>query len=343
MGSHGGATPEGQIQVLAGFGVTEQYLGVPIQASMEVRSLGTVLNGQEVLFSVPALKADAVIAINRVKPHTDFRGPLGSGILKMLTIGFGKQAGANSAHRAVVHLGHEAVVREFSKLILASVPVLCGIAIVEDQHHQANHVEVLLPDGIANAEERLIGMARDLMGRLPLDQIDLLIVDEIGKEISGAGMDPNVTGRDGSGYSDSLLAKSHWGPTVFRIFVRDLSLATHGNGIGIGMADFTTSRAVKALDLSCTYMNALTSIKLLGSKIPIHFDSDREAIQQALATLASAHPESLRVVRIANTLNLERLLASESCIKLLEGRPGISISGAPQPMPFDENGNLPPL
>jgi hypothetical protein len=341
MGSHGGATAEGQTKVLAEFGITSDYLGVPIQASMEARSIGTVFNGQEVLFSVPALEADAVIPINRVKPHTDFRGPLGSGVLKMLTIGFGKQAGANSAHRAVVRLGQENVVREFSRLILSTVPVLCGIAIVEDQRHQTAEIAVLRPDGMVSAEEQLLERSRQLMPRLPLDEIDLLIIDEIGKEISGAGMDPNVTGRDGSGYSDSLLAKSGWAPpNVFRILVRDLSAATNGNGIGIGMADFSTARAVKALDLRYTYMNALTAIKLLSSKIPIHFDSDREAIEQGLKTLPTEHPESLRVVRIANTLSLERMLVSESCVKLLEGRPGISITGTPQPMQFDKDGNL---
>ena len=344
MGSHGGATPEGQTKVLAEFGVTPEYVGAPIEASMEVRSLGKALDGHEVLFSTAALAADGIVAINRVKPHTDFRGALGSGVLKMLTIGFGKQAGANSAHRALVRLGHETVIREFSKLILASVPVLCGVAIVEDQRHETAELEVLRPDEMVDAEERLLEKARGLMASLPLEEIDLLIIDEIGKEISGAGMDPNVTGRDGSGYSDSLLAKSGWAPpNVIRILVRNLSAATNGNGIGIGMADFTTTRAVKALDLRYTYMNALTSLKLLGSKIPIHFDSDREAIEQGLATLASTHPETLRVVRIADTLSLERLLVSEGCLALLAGRPGIEVSGVPQPMQFDEDGNLPAL
>ena len=343
MGSHGGATPEGQTKVLAEFGITAESLGVPIEASMEVRKIGSVLDGWDVLFSVPALKADGVVAINRVKPHTDFRGPMGSGILKMLTIGFGKQAGANYAHRAVTHLGHEIVIREFSKVILGAVPVLCGVAIVEDQRHQTAEVEVLTPENIVSGEERLQEKARTLMARLPLDEIDLLIVDEIGKEISGAGMDPNVTGRDGSGYSDSLLVESKGKPHVYRILIRDLSVATNGNGIGIGMADFTTSRAVKALDLRYTYMNALTSIKLLSSKIPIHFDSDREAIEAALATLASTNPEKLRVMRIANTLNLERLLVSESCIGALAGGAEVTTMGTAQPMQFDESGNLPPL
>ncbi len=343
MGSHGGATAEGQTKVLAEFGITAESVGAPIQASMEVRKIGSALDGWEVMFSVPALEADAVIAINRVKPHTDFRGTLGSGILKMLTIGFGKQAGANAAHRALTHLGHEIVIREFSKVILKRVPVLCGVAIVEDQRHQTSVVEVLTPETLVSEEERLLEKARGLMASLPLDEIDLLIIDEIGKEISGAGMDPNVTGRDGSGYSDSLRQENKGTPHVFRILVRDLSAATNGNGIGIGMADFTTSRAVKALDLRYTYMNALTSIKLLSSKIPIHFDSDREAIESALATLASADTKKLRVMRIANTLNLERLLVSEVCMGALAERAGVATIGSPQAMQFDENGNLPPL
>lgn len=343
MGSHGGATPEGQTKLLASFGITAQSIGVPIEAGMETRCIGAVLDGTDVLFSVPALQADAVLPINRIKPHTDFRGTLGSGILKMLTIGFAKQAGASNAHRAAVHIGEERVIRAFSKLILASVPVLCGVAIVEDQRHQTAAVEVIPSEEMVAAEERLLEKARTLMPRLPLDEIDLLIVDEIGKEISGAGLDPNITGRDSAGYSQSLLVKSKWPTTVHRIFVRDLSAATNGNGFGIGLADFTTTRAVKALDMSSLYTNALTSIKLISTKIPIHFDTDREAIQQALATLAADHPEQLRVMRIANTLSIERLLVSECCIGLLPGPPEIEVLGAPQPMRFNNDGNLPPL
>ena len=347
MGSHGGATAEGQTQILASYGIASDTLGVPIHAEMEARRIGTALDGIDVLFSASALEADGIVAINRIKPHTDFRGSLGSGILKMLTIGFGKQAGATVAHRAVAHLGHEIVIREFSKVILAAVPFLCGVAIVEDQRHQTADVELLPADGLVAGEERLLESAWKSMPRLPLDEIDLLIVDEIGKEISGAGMDPNVTGRDASCYSDSLRAKAAPGstnaPHVSRIFVRSLSAATNGNGIGIGVADFTTTRAVKALDLGYTYSNALTAIKLHTAKIPIHFDTDRETIQVALASLASATPQKLRVVRIANTLNLERLQVSECCMDALAGRPGVAAIGAAQPMRFDEAGNLLPL
>ncbi len=343
MGSHGGATPEGQTSVLAGYGITPQSTGVPIEASMEVKKIGATADGLDVVFSVPALKADGVVVLNRIKPHTDFRGNLGSGIQKMLTIGFGKQVGAANAHRAAARVGHEIVIREFSKVILNSVPVLCGVAIVEDQHHQTADIEVLRPENIAREEERLFEKARSLMPRLPLDEIDLLIVDQIGKEISGSGMDTNVIGRDIAGYSTSLSANNGVKPRIFRIFVRDLSSATQGNGTGIGLADFTTTRAVKALDLRYMYINSLTAIGLHPAKIPIHFDTDREAIQQALLSLASTAPETLRVVRIANTLSLDRLLASEPCVDSVNGRPGVTLAGKARNMEFDSNGNLLPL
>ena len=192
-------------------------------------------------------------------------------------------------------------------------------------------------------EERLLEKARSLMPHLPLDEIDLLIVDQIGKEISGSGMDTNVIGRDIVGYSTSLSASNGIKPHIFRIFVRDLSPATNGNGIGIGLADFTTTRAVKALDLRYTYINSLTSIGLHPAKIPIHFDTDREAICAALLSLASTTPDSLRVVRIQNTLNLDRLLVSESCLHLIKERPGVNAQGTAQTMEFDAGGNLLPL
>lgn len=343
MGSHGGATPEGQAKVLAGYGITPESLGVPVETSMEVQKIGTSIDGHDVVFSVLALHADGVVVINRVKPHTDFRGTLGSGIQKMLTIGFGKEAGAANAHRAAAHLGHETVIREFSKIVLEHVPVLCGIAIVEDQHHQTAVVKVLRRDVIPSEENRLLEQARSLMPRLPLDEIDLLIVDLIGKEISGTGMDTNIIGREISGYSSSLLEDSSVTPHISRIFVRELSPATNGNGIGIGLADFTTSRAVKALNMRYTYVNAVTSIGLQPAKIPIHFETDRETIYAALETLASPNPDALRVVRIVNTLDLERVLVSESCLGVLAEQPGLVVTGTLQDMEFDKSGNLLPF
>ena len=343
MGSHGGATPAGQLQVLAEYGITEESLGVPIDADMDVKKIGTALDGREVVFSAAALRADGIVVINRIKPHTDFHGTLGSGIQKMLTIGFGKQIGAANAHRAAAHVGYEAAIRDFAVVALENVRVLCAIAILEDQHHQTSEIKVLRPDVIIREERVLLERARSLMPRLPLDEIDLLIVDQIGKEISGTGMDTNIIGREITGYSTSLRQSNEINPHIARILVRDLTHATNGNGIGIGLADFTTDRAVKALDLHSMYVNATTSLGLNTAKIPIHLPSDREAIHEALASLASSDPDAICIVRIVNTLSLERMLVSESCSRLLESRPGLTAVGEARAMQFDQNGNLLPM
>src|ERR1700678_872880 len=341
MGSHGGATAEGQIQVLAEYGVTPESTGVPIEASMAVKKIGSAFDGVDVVFSVPAFEANGVVVLNRVKPHTDFRGTLGSGIQKMLVIGFGKQVGANNAHRAAAHMGYEVVLRELARVILGAAPIFCGIALVEDQHHQTAEIEVLRPENIVREEDRLFKKAEALRGRLPFEEIDLLIIDRIGKDISGSGMDTNVIGRDIDGYKSTLHSSSRVTPRVSRIFVRDLTPASNGNGIGIGMADFTTARFVKALNLQYTYMNALTSLGLLPAKIPIYFDTDRGAIEAALASLAAPDPAKVRVVRIADTLNLERFQASEACVGATNGH-SVSTAGAARVMEFDSAANLLP-
>jgi hypothetical protein len=220
--------------------------------------------------------------------------------------------------------------------------------LIEDQHHQTAEIEVLPHDSIVSDEQRLIVRATELLPRLPFDEIDLLIVDEMGKEISGTGMDTNIIGREIHGYSSSLRPNDHapaddhsiW---IRRILVCSLTEGSKGNGTGLGLADFATARLVKALDLKATYVNALTSLGVVTPKIPIHFDNDREAIERALATLASLHPETLRVVRIANTLRLEKLLVSESCAEALKDRPGITLGERSEGMQFDAEGNLLPL
>jgi hypothetical protein len=354
MGSHGGATSEGQIEMLAEYGVTSQSMGVPIEASMAVKKIGTAFDprqaprqagtgGIDVVFSVPAFEADGVVVLNRVKPHTDFRGALGSGIQKMLVIGFGKQVGANNAHRAAAHMGYEVVLREIARVILGAAPIFCGIALVEDQHHQTAEIEVLRPENIVREEGRLFKKAESLLARLPFDEIDLLIIDRIGKDISGSGMDTNVIGRDIDGYRSTLHSSSTVTPRVLRIFVRELTPASNGNGVGIGMADFTTARFVKSLNLQYTYMNALTSLGMQAAKIPIYFDTDRDAIEAALASLAARSPEKVRVVRIADTLNLERFQASEACVGTTNGHPGVTAAGAARVMEFDSAANLLPL
>ena len=342
MGSHGGATPQGQIDMLAGYGVTAESMGVPIEATMEVRTVGTAFDGVDVVCSVPAIEADGIVVLNRVKPHTDFRGTLGSGIQKMLVIGFGKQVGANNAHREAAHRGYEVVLREFARVILGAAPVFCGIALVEDQHHQTAAIEVLRPENIVREEDRLFQLAESMLARLPFDDIDLLIVDRMGKDISGAGMDTNVIGRDIEGYISSLHSDRPVKPRVSRIFVRDITPASKGNGVGVGMADFTTARLVKSLNLQYTYMNALTSLGLLPAKIPIYFDSDREAIQAALASLAAYDLDRVRVVRIADTLNLEHFQVSEACVGRTNGHK-VTVTGPAKAMEFDDAANLLPL
>jgi Lactate racemase N-terminal domain len=343
MGSHGGATSHGQLEMLAGYGVTPETMGVPIEASMEVKRIGTALDGLDVVCSVPALAADGILVLNRVKPHTDFRGNLGSGIQKMLVIGFGKQVGASNAHRAAAHSGYETVLRAFAKTILSEVKVFGAIALLEDQHHQTAIVEVIRPENIVQREDLLFQKATALLARLPFKDIDLLIIDRMGKDISGSGMDTNVIGRDINGYLASLHPDGAITPRVARIFVRDLTPASNGNGVGVGLADFTTARLVKSLNLQYTYMNGLTSLGIVAAKIPIYFDSDREGIEAALASLAVTDREDLRVVRIADTLNLEHFQASESCVRALNGHSGVTKAGNAHEMDFDSAGNLLPM
>jgi hypothetical protein len=313
MGSHGGATPEGQVGLLAEYGITEEALGAGIEASMDTALIGTTPEGVKVFFSKAALQADGVVVINRVKPHTDFvSDTLGSGILKMLVIGLGKRTGAANFHASASRHGYEHVIRTSARITLKKTPVLCGIAILENQRHETARIELLLPEKLEEDETRLYREAKQLMPQLPMDDIDLLIIDRLGKNISGAGMDPNVIGRSIHGYS-SLLGERGSKPVVRRIFVRDLTPETHGNAVGIGMADFTTSRLVRGINQEISFLNALTALTPQSVQIPIHFETDREVLERALESLAMADTRQARVVRIGDTLSLENLQMSEAC------------------------------
>jgi hypothetical protein len=342
MGSHGGATPEGQIGVLESYGITEQSMGVPIRASMEVERLGTSADGVEVFCSVEALRSDGIVIVNRVKPHTDFTGTHGSGVMKMIVIGLGKRMGAATCHGAAARLGLERVIHGIARVTLRRAPILCGVAIVENHFHDTARIAVLKPDEIEVREKELLEEARQLLPRLPFDDIDVLIVDRIGKNISGSGMDPNVTGRWVHGYSTSLADDNRQSPRIRRIFVRDLTPETHGNAIGVGFADITTTRLVDAMDKHVTYVNALTSLTPHGAKIPIHFDTDRECMAQALASLAIPDVRQAKVVRIADTLSLVNLEASEAYADLVNQRGDLETVEAPREMRFDGTNNLLP-
>jgi len=341
MGSHGGATPEGQTEIMAEYGVTEARLGAPISAAMEVERLGATEDGVEVLFSAEALRSDGVIVINRVKPHTDFSSDsLGRGIIKMLVVGLGKRIGAASFHLSSSRLGYERVLQTIARVTLRSAPILCGVAIVENQFHETSALRVLLPEEFESGEAELFREAKRLMPKLPFDEIDLLIIDKIGKNISGAGMDPNITGRWVHGYSSMLRQTNPTGPTVHRMFVRDLTSETHGNAIGVGLADFTTSRLVRAMNRDVTYVNALTSLSPNSVKIPIYFDTDREVISRALDSLALADRRDAKIIRIADTLSLERLELSEAYSAALKSQPNLEVISGPQEIQFDDAGNL---
>jgi hypothetical protein len=342
MGSHGGATPEGQAGVLAEYGVTEASCGAPVRASMETRVVGRTEDGVDVHVSVEALKADGVVLINRVKPHTDFGLPLGSGILKMLAIGLGKKNGAVACHEAVARLGHERVIRTVARVMLPKLRFLAGVALLEDARHATAKLDVLGPDGLEAGEELLQAEAKRLMPALPFDDCDLLVVDRLGKNVSGAGMDPNIIGRPVHGYSTRLRDMTVK-PVIRRLYVRELTPETHGNAIGLGMADATTARLVRAIDPKVTLLNAWTALSLNSWKIPPAFETDREALEALIATVPRPDGRPFRYQRVADTLSLETVEASDAFLPELSGRPDLEIVGPPRPLRFDAAGNLLPI
>ena len=341
MGSHGGGTSDGQLALLAEYGVTTQALGVPFLAGMEVRAVGTTSHGLEVCLAEAALQADGILIINRIKPHTDFSGGLGSGLFKMLVVGLGKAVGAARYHAAASRWGYEPVLRAAARLASSAASLLGGVAIVEDQRHQTASLTVVPPADFERCEAALCLQAKALMPRLPFDDLDLLIVDRLGKNISGTGMDPAVIGRSIHGYS---LAPDpgHPPPRVRRLLVRDLTPESHGNAIGVGLADFTTTRLVRAIDWKVTMLNSLTALSLQGAKLPIHFESDQEAIGRALKTLALPAIHRAKVVRIADTLSLERFEASEAALETPAPGTVLTTERAAATLSFDATGNLHP-
>ncbi len=339
MGSHGGATPEGQAGLLADYGVTEASMGVPVRASMEVKSLGEADDGQDVPWSCEALAADGVVVINRIKPHTDFAGPMGSGLTKMLVVGLGKHAGASAYHAAALKLGYEEALTRLAKVVFERAPVLGGVAIVENAMHDSARVEVLAADVISQRELELCAEAATMMPALPFDEIDLLIVDQIGKNISGTGMDTNTIGRSVHGYHlmpEHAAAK----PFIWRIFVRGLTPETHGNAIGIGLAEATTRRLVAEVDAAALRTNVLTSRAVQCAKLPMDFETDAEAILAMLASLPDSDPAKARVVRIRDTLSLGTLEVSAALDAEVAAHPAVEPLGQVEPMQFDESGNL---
>ncbi|MCL6599776.1 MAG: lactate racemase domain-containing protein [Alicyclobacillus macrosporangiidus] len=339
MGSHGGATAEGQREVLESLGVTEDFCEAPIRSSMDVVQIGTTPQGMPVFMDAQAAAADGVVVVGRVKLHTDFKSPIGieSGLMKMMAIGLGKHRQALEIHAYGVP-GIRDHMPEVAKVVLASGKVLCGLAILENAFEQTAHIEAVEPARIPEREPELLRQSAAWMPKLPVDDVDLLIVDEIGKNYSGTGMDTNIIGR----------IRIHGVPEPERpriqyIFARDLSEASHGNALGIGLADLTTRRLLEKIDFQKMNENVITSTFLQRAAIPIVLDCDRDAIHAALRCLWGVAPTRARILRIPNTLQLEWLYVSEAVWEDLEGRPGIEAAGPFTEMAFDADGNLLPF
>lgn len=333
MGSHGGATAEGQKDVLTKLGLTETFLDAPIHSAMDVVSLGTTSNGLEVFCDVHAYHADGIVVCNRIKAHNVFKADYESGLIKMLVIGLGKHKGAIAAHNLGFDSFHE-VLPAAAELSLAKAPVVAGIGMIDNAYGKMAALEVLKPEEFLDQEPALLRRAKELMGRLLMDEIDVLIIDEIGKDISGGGLDANVTGRSPVGLPGfSALS-------IGRIIVRDLSAATGGNATGIGMADFTTRRCAEKIDLTTTYTNTLTAQSLLSPKIPVIAESDEEALTYALHTLRGGLKRQPKIVRIKNTKDLEQIWMSQIYADHIERNPALEIFGAPIRLGFNQSGGL---
>jgi len=333
MASHGGASAEGQIGVLADLGITEQAMGAPIRSSMEVVQIGTLEDGMPIFFDRIASQSDGVVLCCRVKPHTDFRGEWESGLYKMLAIGLGKHRGAVEIHARGFRDFHHLIPR-IGRIVLAKMPILFGVAVVENAYHQVLRVEGVPAADFEERDRALQAIAKRHIARILVPRIDVLVVDELGKDVSGSGMDPNVTGRCGSPGVDFGITPPH------RIVVRDLTEATHGNACGLGLADLTTRRCAEKIDFVKTYTNLITATVLEPAKLPIVLRDDREAIMVAIITCNNVTPETIRLVRIKNTTELTRIQVSRTVLTDIAGRDDLKVLGAPAPMRFDADNRL---
>ncbi|WP_342045819.1 lactate racemase domain-containing protein [Bacillus sp. OTU530] len=332
MGSHGGATAEGQREVLAHLGVTEESVNCEIRSSMEVVKIGELPNGLPVYVDQFAFKADGIVVINRVKPHTAFRGPVESGIMKMISIGLGKQKGAEACHQLGFKYMAENV-PAMAKKIIEKTPILFGVATIENAFDKVARIEVLAVEEIEEKEVELQKLAKQLLPKLYFEQLDVLVIDQIGKNISGDGMDPNITGRYPTPYAQG-------GPDVNKMAVLDLTHETEGNANGVGTADFTTQRLVDKMDLEFTYANGLTSTVCAPTKIATTLANDKEAIQASIKTCNILDFTKVKMVRIKNTLEISEIEVSEALLEDVVNHPYMELISDLYELPFNEKGNL---
>jgi len=334
MGSHGGGTPEGQRALLAEFGVTEASVGCPIRSEMDTVVLGTDGFGLPIHFDKNAFEADGIVLLNRIKPHTSFTGRYESGLLKMLTIGLGKRQGAYHVHKLGLP-GLKRMLPEVGAFLLEKTPVSLGIALLENAEEKTARVVAVEPEELLEVEPKLLDEARDLMARLPFEQIDVLIVGELGKNYSGTGLDPNVIGRQRVETMPDLPR-----PVVTRLAVLDLSVETRGNALGIGLADLTTERLVQGLDPVPMRVNSMTSNFLTRARVPIALATDRDVFTAALDTCWRLDRSEARMVLIPNTLELTHLYVTKTLAAEVEANSNLQFETEFAPLPFDEQGNL---
>jgi len=335
MGSHGAATAEGQADVLAHYGIIEQTVGCPIVSQLEVVSLGKTADGIEAFMDRTAYDADGVMLVGRVKWHTDFAGKIESGLFKMMAIGLGKFAGAQRYHTYAYKLGLEHVIRSVGRQVLQSGKILGGLAILEDAHHNTAKLDAVPVEIMEQREEENLVLVKSWMGRVPVD-LDILVIDEIGKNISGAGMDTKVINRN---------IHSTYNPfpdlhKFERIFARGLSSLTYSNGVGLGMCDVVTDRLVNGIDWVPTHINSLTASTPSAIRTPIHFPTDRECLERIMPTVGKLDMSEVTFGWIRNTMQLAVLGLSENLKPQIEKDPMLEITGPPRPMEFDDEGNL---
>lgn len=332
MGSHGGATAEGQKAIITEYGVTEEYVGCPVLATMEVKKIGQLEDGRPILINRLAAEADGIISLNRIKAHTAFRGRYESGVMKMLTIGLGCQAGAEVCHRqGIEHLGPN--VEKFAFGILDHAPVILGIGLVENAYDETVKIRVMTREQLPDEEPELLNYAKSKMARLLFDQVDVLIVDYIGKNISGEGMDPNIAGR-------WIVPNIKAGIQATRIGILDLTNETLGNFVGLGMADTCSKRVIDKISTENTYPNSLTSTMSVLCKLPMFFEGHKQTIQATIKMVPAVAPEDVTMIRINSTLAMDTIWISENLLEKAKSIPGVEILGEPEALQFDAQGDL---
>jgi hypothetical protein len=329
MGSHGGGTAEGQREVLSNYNITEETMGCEIRSSMETVVIGKTSLGTDVFLDKYASEADHIAVVNRVKPHTKLIGEIESGLMKMCLIGLGKREGARTYHRAIDHYNWMDIVNSVADTVIHNAPITFGIAILQNAYENIGILKGVKPENFYTEEKELLKMARDLMGKLPFQNVDLMVVDEMGKDISGTGMDTNITGRK----DDSTMQ-------VVRVFVRDLTEATHGNAQGIGLADFTTRHLVDQIDYNALYINSQTAYRTDSCKIPMYFNTDSDVLKVATDMAGIDDPAQYKLVWIKNTLELEEIYVSEVYLKDLKQNSDVEICGGPYEIQIDQQGNM---